>query len=153
MLSDIIQIAFLCIIMGCVSIPVSFTINSSPGVVWLGNALGSVLSALFVILVSERITGDRFKGRLSHTRAGQKIVKLFDEGSQNHEMVKARSFINKQGLRIFSLLSPIFPGVFISTVTVYLLGLDTKTYRRWMLAGVFFVSGAYVYGYWRVFVR
>ena len=37
----IIKIAVLCILIGAASIPVSFTVNSSPVIVWLGNALGS----------------------------------------------------------------------------------------------------------------
>jgi hypothetical protein len=50
-------------------------------------------------------------------------------------------------------LCPIFPGVLLSTVTVYLLDLDKTTYKRWMFSGVIFVSGAYVMGYWWIFVR
>ncbi len=153
MLSDILKIAGLCILIGAVSIPVSFTINASPWIVWLGNGLGSLFSAVVVTYICERITGASFKRRISYTRVGRKIVTIFDQGNQNKEVIKARDFINKHGLKLFSLLCPIFPGVLISTVAVYMLQLDTRVYRRWMLAGVFFVSGAYVFGYWFLFVR
>jgi len=153
MLFDIFQIAFLCIIIGGASIPVSFTVNSNPFVVWIGNALGSLVSAVVVIYIANRITNARFKKKISKHRVGKKIVTAFDEGEDNKKAQTASSFINKHGLRLFSLVCPIFPGVLISTVVVYALNLDKKTYVRWMLAGVFFVSGGYVFAYWWAFVR
>lgn len=150
---DIIKIAFLCIVIGGASIPVSFTINANPFVVWFGNALGSVLSAAFVIYVANRITNDKFKQKIVRYRVGKKIIVVMDEGTDNKKAQKAGGFINKYGLRMFSLLCPIFPGVLVSTTAVYALRLDTKLYKRWMLAGVFFVSGAYVFGYWLAFVK
>jgi hypothetical protein len=91
--------------------------------------------------------------RMSKHRATRKIEKVFDQKEESKKTQKAQSFINKHGLRIFSLLCPIFPGVLLSTSVVYILGLDRKTYKRWMLTGVVFISGAYVYAYWWMFVR
>ncbi len=153
MFGQIISIAILCVVIGSASIPVAFTINSSPWVVWFGNALGSLFSALIVIFIGDRLMSDRFKVRVSKTRIGNKIVVTFDQGEDNKKVVKARGFINKHGLRLFSLVCPIFPGVLLSTATVYVLNLDKKIYKRWMLAGVFLVSGGYVFSYWWVFVK
>jgi hypothetical protein len=153
MIIEIVKIALLCIFIGSASIPISFTINASPWIVWIGNAAGSLLSALVVIFIGDRILSDKFRLRISKSRFGKKIVLSFDEGNDNKNVIKARGFINKHGLRIFSLLCPIFPGVLLSTVTVYLLDLDKTTYKRWMFSGVIFVSGAYVMGYWWIFVR
>ena len=153
MLKDIIHIAILCIVFGSASIPLSFTVNSSPIIVWLGNALGSLLSALVVIYIGDHITNRHFKQRVGKNRVGKKVVTVFDEGDSNKHVLKARILINKHGLRLFSFLSPIFPGVLIATATVYLLDLNKQMYKRWMLAGVFFASGAYVFAYWFTFVR
>jgi hypothetical protein len=153
MLFDLIKIAALCILIGTVSIPVSFTINTSPVVVWLGNALGSVFSAAVVIYIGERISSKRFRAKISKWRIGKKVSDVFEEGEKNKKVQKASTFINTHGLKIFSLLCPIFPGVLISTAAVYLLHLDKQTYKRWMLAGIFFVSGIYVFGYWWIFVK
>ncbi|HEX5394813.1 MAG TPA: hypothetical protein VFW52_00425 [Candidatus Saccharimonadales bacterium] len=153
MLGQIIKIALLCIVIGSASIPVSFTINSSPWVVWLGNALGSFLSALVVIYIGDRITDEKFKKRISKRRIGKKIVKIFDEGSSNKHIAKATKSINKHGLKLFALICPIFPGVTVSTAAVYILNLDRQVFKRWMLTGVVLVSGAYVFGYWWLFVK
>lgn len=152
-LANILQIAFLCIVIGAASIPVSFTINSNPIVVWFGNALGSLISAAVVIYIGNRINDKRFKDKVSKHRVGKKVVKTFDEGTDSKKAQKASRIINKHGLRLFSLLCPIFPGVLVSTVIVFALNLDIKMYKRWMFTGVFFVSGAYVMGYWLVFVK
>jgi formate/nitrite transporter FocA (FNT family) len=140
-------------VIGGASIPISFTINSSPVIVWLGNALGSVLSAIFVIFVGNRVTDKKFMKKISKWRLGRKVSKTFTEGQTSPRVAKVRKNINKHGLRIFALFCPIFPGVLISTSAVYLLGLDKKTYKRWMLAGVVFVSGIYVFGYWLIFIK
>lgn len=153
MLAQIFKIAFLCITIGSASIPLSFDINNNPFVVWTGNALGSLVSAVVVIMIGNRITNQHFKDRISKRRVGKKIVTTFDEGQDNKNVVKAGGLINRHGLKIFSLLCPIFPGVLISTVTVYILNLDKRTYSRWMFAGVVFVSGAYVFGFWWLFVK
>ena len=153
MFANIIQIAFLCIVIGGASIPVSFTINSSPWVVWIGNALGSFLSALVVIYIGNRITSVKSREKFEKHRLSKKVVKTFDEGANNKKVAKARILIDKRGLRVFSLLCPIFPGVLLSTVAVYALNLDKVIYKRWMLAGVVFVSWAYVFGYWWIFVK
>ncbi len=153
MLSSILKIAFLCIVIGGASIPISFTINSSPWVVWLGNSLGSLLSAFFVILVAEKITNEKFRARLRKVRIGNKVVKVLDGGNNNKKAIKARGFINKHGLKLFALICPIFPGALISTATVYALDLDKRTYKLWLIPGIFFVSGLYVFGYWWTFVH
>lgn len=153
MLKQIIHIAILCVVIGSASIPLSFTISSNPFVVWGGNALGSLFSAAIVIYVGDRLTSQLFKKKVQRWRVGKKIVTVFDAGGDNAKVQKAGGFINKHGLRIFSFLCPIFPGVLISTATVYVLELDKRTYKRWMFAGVFFVSGAYVFGYWLTFVK
>jgi hypothetical protein len=153
MLADLLKISVLCILIGSASIPVSFNINSSPAVVWFGNALGSLFSAIVVIYIGERITSKKFRAKISRWRIGKKVSRVFDEGEQNKKVQTARVFINKHGLKIFSLLCPIFPGVLISTAAVYLLDLDKNTYKRWMFAGIFFASGIYVFGYWWIFVR
>ena len=152
-MSGIIKIALLCVLIGASSIPISFKINSSPAVVWLGNALGSAFSALVVIYIGDRLTSEKFKARASKRRIGKKVVTAFDQGEDNQKVQKARDFINKHGLRVFAFFCPIFPGVLISTTTVYLLDLDKQKYKRWMLAGVIFASGTYVLGYWWIFVK
>ncbi len=148
MFFNIIQIALLCIFIGGASIPIAFTINSNPFVVWAGNALGSVLSAVVVIYIGNRITDDKFKKKVSKWRMGRKIVTTYDESGNNVKVGKVRVSINKHGLRLFSLLCPIFPGVLLSTIAIYALDLNRKLYVRWMLLGVFLVSGAYVFAYW-----
>jgi hypothetical protein len=153
MLLDLIKIAGLCIVIGSASIPVSFTINESPVVVWLGNAIGSLISAIFVIYVGNHITSQKFKKKAYRFRIGKKVVAVFDEGDKNKHVKKAGGLINKHGLKLFSFFCPIFPGVLISTAAVFLLNLDLKTYKRWMFCGIFFASGAYVFGYWWVFVK
>jgi hypothetical protein len=153
MLGNIIKIAGLCILIGCASIPVSFTIDSSPWVVWLGNALGSLLSAVVVIYIGNRITDDKFKKRISKRRGGRKVVKAFDEGQSSKTVVKTKRLVDNHGLKVFSFLCPIFPGVLFSTVAVYILDLDKQIYKRWMFSGVFFASGIYVFGYWLIFVK
>ena len=151
--AGILRIALLCIVFGSVSIPVSFTVNPNPIVVWWGNALGSAISALVVIFIANRITSRRFKAKVSRWRVGRKVVTLYDEGQNNTKVNKAGNFIERHGLRIFSLFCPIFPGVTISTIAVYVLDLDKKIYKKWMLAGVVFVSGAYCFGYWFIFLH
>lgn len=153
MLTDIIKIAGLCIVAGAVSIPVSFGINGNPIVVWLGNALGSVLSALVVIYIGNRLTDKKFTKGVSKRRFGKKIITVFEEGDDNKKVLKVRIFVNKHGLRVFSFLCPIFPGVLISTAAIYVFDLDKKIYKHWLIAGIFFASGAYVFGYWWAFVR
>lgn len=153
MIKNIIQIAVLCIVVGSASIPISFTINSSPLIVWLGNGLGSLLSAIVVIYIGERITNQRFRNKMSKHRVSKKVVTVFEEGEDNKKVLKARVLIDKHGIRLFGFFCPVFPGVLLSTVAVYVLDLNKKTYRRWMFAGVFFVSGAYVWAYWFTFVR
>jgi len=153
MIRNILQIAVLCIVVGSASIPISFTINSSPLIVWLGNGLGSLLSAIVVIYIGERITNQRFRNKMSKHRVSKKVVTVFEEGEDNKKVLKARVLIDKHGIRLFGFFCPVFPGVLLSTVAVYVLDLNKKTYRRWMFAGVFFVSGAYVWAYWFTFVR
>lgn len=149
----IIKIAILCIAAGAASIPISFGINSSPFIVWLGNAMGSLLSALVVIFIGDRLASDEFRRRVGKHRYGRKITLVFDQGDDNKKVVQARTFINRHGLRIFAFLCPIFPGVLISTTAVYIVGLDKKTYKRWLFAGIFFASAVYVFGYWWLFRR
>lgn len=153
MIIDILIIAVYCIVLGGASIPICFEINSNPIIVWVGNALGSLLSAMVVIYVGNRITNKRFEKKISKKPMGKKIVTVFEEGDDNKKVKKATIFINKHGLRFFSFITPIFPGVLISTVAVYILDLDMHTYKRWMFSGIFFASGLYVFGYWFVFVR
>lgn len=149
----ILQIAFLCITLGVASIPVSFAVNSSPFVVWLGNALGSLLSALVVIFIANRISDTKFKQKVSKRFIGRKVITVFEEGNDNKKVLKARIFVDNHGLRIFSFIAPIFPGVLIATVAVYIFDLNRDIYKKWVIAGIFFASGAYVFGYWWVFVR
>ncbi len=152
-LIDIIKIAVLCILLGGASIPFSFNVNSSPYIVWLGNALGSLVSAIVVIYIGNRITSNEFKEKASKRRVGKKVVNAFEEGDSNKAVVKAGEFINKHGLRFFSFVCPIFPGVLLSTVAVYALDLNKKIYIRWMLTGVVIASGFYVFSYWKVFIK
>ena len=153
MLRSILKIAILCVVLGGASIPLSFQISSSPIIVWIGNALGSLFSAIIVIYISDKLDSRRFKTRISKHRMGKKVVTVFDEGEDNKQVVRARFFIDRHGLRIFSFLCPIFPGVLLSTAAVYILGLDKHIYKKWMFAGIFFASAAYVGGYWWIFVK
>lgn len=153
MFSDILRIALLCIVFGSVSIPISFEVNTNPIIVWFGNALGSLISALVVIFIGNRLTSDKFRKKVNSRMIGKKIITVFEQGDDNKKVMKARVLINKHGLRLFSFLCPIFPGVLISTSAVYVFELDRKIYKRWMIAGVIFASGAYVSIYWWVFVK
>jgi hypothetical protein len=152
-IADIFQITVLCIVIGGASIPLSFAVNSSPWIVYAGNVLGSLLSALFVVYVGNRITSDKFKKRVSKRRMGRKVITVFEEGEDNKSVTRVRILVNKHGLRVFSFICPIFPGVLLSTAAVYLLDLDRDMYKHWMIAGVFFASGIYVFGYWWLLVR
>ncbi|HSW84993.1 MAG TPA: hypothetical protein VLF79_00050 [Candidatus Saccharimonadales bacterium] len=153
MFADIIKIAVLCVFIGGASIPVSFVINTSPWVVWFGNALGSLFSAVVVIYICERITSKKFRNKAVKRRLGKKVVEVYEEGDDNKKVLKARVLIDKHGLRVFSFLCPIFPGVLVSTIAVYVLNLDKHIYKKWMYTGVFIASGFYVFSYWLVFVR
>lgn len=153
MFDGIIKIAVLCIVVGSASIPLSFGINSNPFIVWIGNALGSLFSAAVVIFVGNRLTSEPFMERMRRHRISRKFAKAFDEGNDKKATIKTRNFVNKHGLRLFGLFCPIFPGVLLSTVAVYLLQLDKKMYMRWMFLGVFLVSGFYVFAFWFAFVR
>jgi ABC-type Fe3+-siderophore transport system permease subunit len=153
MLRQIIHIAVLCIVFGGASIPISFNVSNSPVIVWVGNTLGSAISALVVIYIGNKITNRQSEEKLSKKHFTKKIVTVFEEGGDNKKVQKARILIDQHGLRIFSLLCPIFPGVLVSTVAVYAIDRDKTTYKRWMLAGVVFVSGFYVFSYWAAFVR
>lgn len=153
MFLDIIEIAILCIFIGGASIPVSFTINENPFVVWTGNALGSIISAIVVIYIGNRITDKQFMKKVSKYRIGKKVTIVFNQEGSDPKAKKAESFINKHGLKLFALVCPIFPGVLVSTAIVYALRLNKREYIHWMLAGVFFVSGFYVFSYWAAFVK
>ena len=153
LLLDIIWIALLCIFIGGASIPIAFTVNSDPAVVWVGNALGSLISALIVIKIANKLSNKDDDSKLKKRRYTRKIVTVFEEGDDSKHVRKASIMINKHGLRIFSLICPIFPGVLISTAAVYALNLDKKLYLKWMSAGVVLVSGFYVFSYWVAFVK
>ena len=153
MVIDILKIATLCIVAGAASIPLSFEVNGNPVIVWLGNGLGSLLSALVVIYIGNRLTSKTFKNKVSKRRFGSRIVTVFEEGEDNNKVLNVRIFINRHGLRVFSFLCPIFPGVLISTAAIYIFNLDKKKYAHWMVAGIFFASGAYVFAYWLTFVK
>ncbi len=153
MLIDIVSIAFLCILMGIASIPLSFNINSSPVVVWFGNALGSLISALVVIYLINNLKNKKSHKRIYKSRIGKKIVNVIENNQGSDNVKDVNKFINKFGLRLFALFCPLFPGVLISTIVVYLLNLDKKTYLHWMSAGVIFISGIYVFGYWWIFIK
>lgn len=152
-IGQVIKIAFLCVVVGSLSIPLGFQINSSPWVVYLGNVLGSLISAWILIFIGDRITSKKFRKKLSKRIMGRKIVTVYEAGEDNKKVKSARVFIDKHGLKFFAFLSPLFPGTTIATVAVYALNLDTKTFKRWMYTGVFFVCFAYVFGYWFFFVR
>jgi hypothetical protein len=108
---------------------------------------------MFVIYIGHRMVSDSTKSTLDKSRLGRKISAVFEEGDSNISVGKARNFINKHGIRLFGIVSPLFPGVLLATMTVYLFGLDRQMFARWMFAGVVFVSGGYVFGYWYLFVR
>lgn len=152
-IGEIIVIALLCIFIGGASIPIAFTLTDNPVIVWTGNALGSALSALVVVIVANKITDRREEKKLEKKPFTKKIVTVFEEGDVNKKVKKARILINKHGLRLFSLICPIFPGVLISTVAVYALNLERRMYFKWMMAGVVLVSGFYVFSYWFAFVK
>lgn len=150
---DIIAIALLCIVLGGASIPIAFNITDDPVTVWAGNALGSVISAVAVIIIMNKLTNKNNEEKLKKKKFTRKIVTVFEEGDDNKKVKKATIMINKHGLRIFSLFCPVFPGVLFSTIAVYILELDKKLYLRWMPIGVVLVSGFYVFSYWLAFVR
>jgi len=153
MFGGVIRIAVLCVAVGAASIPLSFIINSNPFIVWLGNSLGSLFSAWIVLYIADHLTSDKTQSRISRFRVGKKVVTIFEDGNENEKVLKVRLFINNHGLRIFSFLCPIFPGVLLSTAAVYIFDLDQHIFKKWMVAGVIFASGAYVFGYWYVFVK
>jgi membrane protein DedA with SNARE-associated domain len=153
MFGSLLKCAILCIFIGAASIPICFTFETKPLVIWLGNALGSLFSAFVVIYIAERITNQRFKKKVSRFRIGRKVITVFDAGESNKKVAKANKLINDHGLRLFALLCPIFPGVLISTTVVYILDWDKRIYKKWMFSGVFFVSGLYVLGYWLIFIK
>jgi hypothetical protein len=153
MFSGLLRIALLCLIGGVASIPLSFNINSSPIIVWLGNALGSLVSLVVVIYFAEHFQGGKYAGKPRKHWVSRKIITVLETDKDNKKVVKARIFINKHGLRVFSFFCPLFPGVLLSTAAIYLLDLDKSLYKKWVTAGIFFASGAYVFGYWFTFVR
>jgi|GEM_PF-4260943 len=153
MLKDIIKIAFLCIVIGSASIPVGFTITKLPEIVYIGNVLGSVISALFVVIIGDKIKDKEFRKKMNRHRPGKKIVTVFEQGENNKKVMKARVSIDKHGLRFFSFFCPIFPGVLIASIAVYVLDLDRTIYKKWMFSGILFACGMYVYGYWWIFIR
>lgn len=153
MLGQIIKIAFLCVAVGSVSIPLGFQINSSPWVVYAGNVLGSLISAFVLIYIGDRITSPKFRKRLSKRILGRKIVTVYEAGENNRKVLRARLFIDKHGLKVFAFLCPLFPGTTIATVAVYALNLDSRIYRKWMYTGTFFVCFVYVFGFWWLFVK
>lgn len=144
----IFKIAVLCIVLGGASIPIAFTVSPNPFVVWIGNSIGSLISAFVVIIVADHLADDKFKNRVRRFRIGNKVVTIMDDGDNNSKVKKARGLINKHGLKLFALICPIFPGALISTATVYALNLDKRTYKIWLIPGIFLVSGLYVFGYW-----
>ena len=153
MFLNIFKIAGLCIVFGAASIPMSFTVSTDPWIVWVGNALGSLISAFVVIYVGNRINNKKFQEKVSKRRVGKKIVTVFEQGDDNKSVKKATIMINKHGLRIFAFFSPIFPGVLIATVVVYVLDLDKRMYKRWLFPGIFAASWFYVFSYWWAFVK
>jgi len=153
MLLGILEIAVLCIVLGGASIPISFHVNSNPWIVWLGNGLGSLLSAVVVIYIAGKIKNKKFEEKVSKRRMGKKIVTVFEQGEDNKSVKKATLIINKHGLRVFSFFCPIFPGVLVSTAAVFILDLDKSLYKKWMFAGVFAASGFYVFGYWWTIIK
>lgn len=68
MAENILQIAVMCTVLGGASIPLSFNVNSNPIVVWFGNALGSLISAVVVIYIGNRIIDKRFEDNISKRR-------------------------------------------------------------------------------------
>lgn len=153
MFNGIFQIAILCVTIGAASIPLSFGINSNPVIVWLGNSLGSLFSAWVVLYIADHLTNKKTEERLAKHRVGKKVITVFEEGDNNKKVLKVRLFINNHGLRIFSFLCPLFPGVLVSTAAVYIFDLDRHIFKKWLVAGVVFASGAYVFGYWYLFVK
>ncbi|MCA9334294.1 hypothetical protein KC963_04560, partial [Candidatus Saccharibacteria bacterium] len=96
MFANIIAIAVLCITIGGASIPLSFQINSNPVVVWVGNALGSLISAAVVIYIGNRITDKKFEDKISKRRLGKKVVTVFaQDQSDNKKVKKAQIIIDK----------------------------------------------------------
>ena len=125
---DILAIALLCIVLGGASIPIAFTITDDPVTVWAGNALGSVISAVAVIIIMNKLTNKDNEEKLKKKKFTRKIVTVFEEGDDNKKVKKATIMINKHGLRVFSLVSsqlfsssprrrPIKPGIHTSNLT------------------------------------
>lgn len=133
---DILLIALVGMIAGLVSIPFGFGINSNPFVVYIGNALGS-LFALFCLLFL----------------SGKFIDRYLKKKVDKKEVEKVGSFINKHGVRVFGLVSPLFPGVTIAVPSALILKLDMRSYKRWLYVGIFLVSAGYVFVYWHTVVK
>jgi hypothetical protein len=136
MVIDIILIAIVGAIAGLASIPFGFTLTSSVYVVFIGNAFGSLVAALALLYFSDKL-----------------IARFFKKGVSDKSINRITKLLNKYGLRIFGLVSPLFPGVTVSVPSAILLKVDMKTYKRWMYVGIFLISGAYVVAYWAAFVR
>jgi formate/nitrite transporter FocA (FNT family) len=135
-LVDIILIALVGMIAGLVSIPFGFTLTSSPTVVYLGNALGSLFAVLILIYLSKSV-----------------ISRYLEKKLDKEKIEGVTRFVNKHGVRLFGIVCPFFPGVTISVPAAIALKLDLKKFERWMYVGIFVVSAGYVFSYWAAFVR
>lgn len=152
MLKNILIVAILSVIIGGAAIPIGFMMTDKISVVYIGNVLGSIFSALIIIFIGDRIKDREFRNKINKNRAGQKIIYIFEQGESNRKVLKVKLRVDKHGLRFFSFLCPIFPGVFISSLAVYILDLDRTIYKKWMFSGILLSSGLYVLGYWFVFI-
>ena len=136
MIVNIFLIAVVGFVAGLISIPFGFTLTSSPIVVYVGNALGSLTGAIVFLYFSDRIISRFIKPKPNAKKTAQ-----------------VSKFINKHGVRLFGLICPLFPGVTFGVPAAIALDLNMRVFKRWLFAGIFLVSAGYVFAYWWTIVR
>ncbi len=153
MIKNIIIIAILSTAIGGASIPLGFAITDKVSIVYLGNLIGSVVSAMFVVFIGDKIKDQEFRKKINKRRAGRKVIYIFEQGENSKKVLKVKLRVDKHGLRLFSFFCSMFPGTLASSIAVYVLDLDRTIFKKWMFLGILFNSALYVFGYWFIFVR
>lgn len=134
--ADILLIAIVGAVLGLASIPFGFHLTTSPIVVYLGNAFGSLFAAIVLLYLSDKF-----------------VAKFFQKKIKQEKIERVSVFINKYGVHLYGLLCPLFPGVTVSVPAAIALKLNMRAFKIWLYMGLFLVSAGYVFGYWWTVVR